>query len=130
MSSFDRPAAAVLMMTPPVKPCDFAELAHDAPQPAALVPRLDLPRDADVIHRRHEHQEAAGHGDVRGQARAFGAERLLDDLDEDFLALLEQVLDPRLRLRRRVLVLGLLGSSSSPASSRSNSSSVSITSAT
>src|SRR6185295_17120045 len=27
----------------------FAELAHDAPQPSALVPRLDLARHADMI---------------------------------------------------------------------------------
>ncbi len=75
----------------------LAELAHDAAQPASFLARLDLPGDADVIDRRHEDQKAPRHGDVRREARALGAERLLDDLDEDLLALLEEVLDPRLR---------------------------------
>ena len=46
-----------------------------------------------MIDGRHEHQEAPGHGDVRGQPRALGAERLLDHLDDDLLAFLEQLLD-------------------------------------
>ena len=71
----------------------LAELADDAAQAPALFARLDLARDADVIDRRHEDQEAARHGDVRGEARALGAERLLDDLDEDFLPFLQQVFD-------------------------------------
>ena len=114
----------------------LAELADDAAQAAALLARLDLARDADVIDRRHEHQEAARHRHVRGEARALGAERLLDDLDEDLLAFLEQVFDlrlglvgPRLALGRRravvpsrVLVVA--------DSSLSNSSIVSMTSAT
>ena len=52
-----------------------------------------LARHADVIDGRHEHQEAARHGDVRRDARAFLSERLLDDLDQDFLAFLQQVFD-------------------------------------
>ena len=75
----------------------LAELADDAAQAAALVARLDLARDADVIDRRHEHQEPPGHRHVRREARALGAERLLDDLDEDLLAFLQQVFDLRLR---------------------------------
>ena len=75
----------------------LAELADDAAQAAALLARLDLARDADVIDRRHEHQEPARHRHVRGQARALGAERLLDDLDEDLLAFLQQLFDLRLR---------------------------------
>ncbi len=66
---------------------------------AALVPRLDLARHADVIDGRHEDQEAAGHRDVRGQPGALGPEGLLDDLDEDFLALAQEILDLRLRTR-------------------------------
>ena len=42
MSSLGRPAAAVRMMTPPVKPCVSAELADDAAQARALLARLDL----------------------------------------------------------------------------------------
>ena len=71
----------------------LAELADDAAQPAALFARLDLARDADVIDRRHEDQEAPGHRDVRREAGALGAERLLDDLDENLLAFLEEVFD-------------------------------------
>ena len=71
----------------------LAELAHDAAEAPALFARLDLPRHADVIDRRHEDEEAARHRHVRGQARALGAERLLDDLDEDVLAFLQQVFD-------------------------------------
>ena len=82
------------------EPVGLAELAHDAAQPAALLARLDFARHADVIDRRHEHQETARHGDVRGQPCALGAERLLDDLDEDLLALLEEILDFRLRRGR------------------------------
>ena len=71
----------------------LAELLDDAAQAGPLVARFDLARDADVIDRRHEDQEAPRHGDVRGEPGALGAERLLDDLDEDFLPFLEQVLD-------------------------------------
>ena len=71
----------------------LAELADDAAQAAALFPRVDLARHADVVDRRHEDQEPAGHRHVRGQARALGAERLLDDLDEDVLPFLQQVFD-------------------------------------
>ena len=46
---------------------------------------------------RHEHQEAAGHRHVRRQPGTLGAERLLDDLDDDFLSFLQQVFDLRLR---------------------------------
>ena len=74
----------------------LAERLDDAAQPRALLPRLDLARHADVIDRRHEHQEPSRHGDVRGQAGALGAERLLDDLDEDLLPFFQQVLDLRL----------------------------------
>ena len=45
----------------------------------------------DVIDGRHVDHIAAGQGDVRGDARALLAERLLGDLDDDFLAFLEQV---------------------------------------
>ena len=76
----------------------LAELLDDAAQARPLFARLDLAGHADVIDRRHEHQEAPRHRDVRRQPRALGAERLLDDLDQDLLALLQQVFDLRLRL--------------------------------
>src|SRR5262249_27556403 len=75
----------------------LAEITHDASEAAALFARLDLARHADVVDRRHEDEEPARHRHVRGQARPLGAERLLDDLDEDLLAFLQQLLDLLLR---------------------------------
>ena len=74
----------------------LAELADNAAQARALLAAVDLPRDADVIHGRHEHQEASRQRDMTRQARALGAERLLGDLDDDVLAFLEQLFDLRL----------------------------------
>jgi hypothetical protein len=76
----------------------LAELLDDAAQARPLFARLDLAGNADVIHRRHEDQEPPRHGDMRGQPRSLGPERLLDDLDEDLLALLQQIFDLGLRL--------------------------------
>ena len=88
------------------EPVLLAEGLDDAAQAGTLLPRLDLARHADVVDRRHEDEEAARHGDVRGEPRALGAERLLDHLNEDFLAFLEEVLDFRLRLVAVALVAG------------------------
>ena len=63
-------------------------------QALALFVGGDLARDADVVDRRHEDQEAAGQRDVGGDARAF-RDRLLGDLDEDLLARLQQFGDGR-----------------------------------
>src|SRR5262249_22550726 len=61
----------------------LAKIAHDASQAAALVAGFVFPGDPDVIDRRHEYEDPPRHGDVRGQARAFGSQGLFDDLDED-----------------------------------------------
>jgi hypothetical protein len=45
------------------------------------------------MNRRHVDQEAAGQCDVAGNARSFFAERLLGNLDDDFLAGLEHFRD-------------------------------------
>ena len=95
MSSSGRPAAAVRMMTPPVKPCCSRNSRTMPRSRRALFARLDLPGDADVVDGRHEDQEAARHRDVRRDAGALGAERLLDDLDEDLLPFFEEVFDLR-----------------------------------
>ncbi len=100
MSSLGRPGGGGADDDAAGEAVGFAELADDAAQPRALVARFDLARHADVIDRRHEHQKPSRHRDVRGQPRALGAERLLDDLDQDLLAFLQQVLDLRL-LRAR-----------------------------
>jgi hypothetical protein len=71
----------------------LAELADDAAQAAPLVARVDLPRDADVVDGGHEHQEASRQGRMRRDARALGAQRLLDHLDQDLLAFLQELVD-------------------------------------
>ncbi len=66
-----------------------------AAQALLLLFVLDAPRDADVIDRRHEHEVASRQGDVRGDAGALGADRLLGHLHQDLLTLLQQLLDMR-----------------------------------
>ena len=70
---------------------------EDALQAQALFVAGDLARDAHVLHRRHVDHVAAGQGDVRRDARALLAERLLGDLDDDLLALFQQFGDRRQR---------------------------------
>src|SRR5215216_666113 len=49
-----------------------------------------------MVHRGHEHEEAAGHRRMRGETRTLGAERLLRHLYDDLLALLQELFDLRL----------------------------------
>ena len=51
----------------------------------------DFARDAGVIERGHVDEEASRQRDVTGDARALFAERLFGDLDDDLLALLEEI---------------------------------------
>ena len=60
-------------------------------QASAIFGGSDFARDAGVIERGHVDEIAAGKSDVAGDARAFFAERLFGDLDDDFLALLQHV---------------------------------------
>ena len=53
----------------------------------------DFARDAGVVKRGHVNEEASRQCDVAGDARAFFAQRLFRDLDDDFLALLQHVRD-------------------------------------
>ena len=55
-------------------------------QPLALGAVADLAAHADARREGHVDEEAAGQGDLRGDARALGGDRLLGDLDEDVLA--------------------------------------------
>ena len=66
---------------------------QDALEAQALLVGRDFAGDADVVDGGHVDQEAAGQGDVGGNARAFLAERLLGDLHDDFLAFAEEVGD-------------------------------------
>ena len=71
---------------------------QDALQAQALFVAGDLARDAHVFERRHVDHVAAGQRDVRGDARALLAQRLLGDLNDDLLAFFEQVADRGLAL--------------------------------
>ena len=93
ISSSVRPSAAVRVMKPPTDPGTLA--LQNALQPQALFVAGDLARDADVFERRHVDHEAAGQGDVRSDARALLAQRLLGDLNDDLLAFFQQVGDGR-----------------------------------
>ena len=57
----------------------------------ALLVAGDLPRHAHMLERRHVHNVAAWQRDVRCDARALLSQRLLGDLNDDFLALLQQI---------------------------------------
>ena len=75
------------------------QFEHDVAQPAADGFVLDLPRDADAAQGGHEHQVAAGDADVGRERRPLGADALLDDLHEHFVAAAEDFLDRRLEAR-------------------------------
>ncbi len=66
---------------------------QNALEALALLVRGDFAADADVGDGGHEDQEAAGEGDMRGDAGALLGDGLLGDLDQNLLAGLEQVAD-------------------------------------
>src|SRR6185436_7817836 len=70
-----------------------AQVVDDRLDALALRAVFDAPRHTDVLDAGHQHAEAAGQADLLGDAWALGADRLLGDLHQDFLALLEVVLD-------------------------------------
>ena len=92
-SSSVRPSPAVRTMYPPGIPERWDCSTRFSR--SALVVGGDLARHADVIDRGHVNQEAARQRDVRGDAGALLAERLLGDLNDDFLALAQQIADGR-----------------------------------
>src|SRR5690606_10064201 len=71
------------------------DLLGQLTQARTLFPVVDLAAHADVARVGHEDEEAAGEGDLGGYAGTFGPDRLLRDLDEEALALLDEVLDRR-----------------------------------
>ena len=62
-------------------------------QAQALFVARNFARNADVIDGRHVDQKPAGQRDMRSDARAFLSERLLGDLNDDFLTLFQQIAD-------------------------------------
>jgi hypothetical protein len=72
----------------------FAALTDENPLEAlALLIGGDFAADADVRDGGHEDQEAAGQGDVRGDAGALFGDGLLGDLNQNLLAWLQEVGD-------------------------------------
>src|SRR5436190_2047118 len=69
------------------------ELRDHLAQLSALIAGFDLARDADLRGERHVDQESAGERDLRGDARALGADGFFDDLDELGLTALQLVGD-------------------------------------
>src|SRR6267142_252691 len=76
-------------------------------QPPALLLVLDPAGDPDVIDGGHEDQVPAGQRDVAGDPGALGADGVLHRLDQDLVALLEQVLDLRPLLAVAVALLAV-----------------------
>ena len=70
-----------------------AQLLQDPLEPLPLVAVGDLARDADVVEPRHEDEVAARQAEPPGDLRSLGADRLLDHLHENLLALLQVVVD-------------------------------------
>ena len=70
------------------------EVAHDRLQALAVGAVGNLPADPAAMRRvRHQHAIAAGQAQIGGQRRALVAALLLDDLDQQHLAALDDVLD-------------------------------------
>src|SRR5881296_1324259 len=63
----------------------------EVPQLQAFLLGGDFARNTDVLNRGQVHEVTTGQSDVRGDARALGAQRFLRDLHQDFLAFLEQL---------------------------------------
>jgi hypothetical protein len=78
-----------------------------AAQAFALRLVLDPLRDADVRILRQVDEKPAREADLRGKARALGADRILDHLHEQRLALVQDFLD-RPRVAAAVSVLPVL----------------------
>ena len=80
-------------MNPPEALPFFAD--QDSLEPLALLVGVDLARNTNVVHRRHEDEEASWQGNVAGDTCTLAGNRLFGDLDQDFLPLLEQLADDR-----------------------------------
>ena len=97
ISSSVRPSAAVRVMKPPTGPGRLpCRMRFSRRRSSSL---RDFARHAHVFERRHVDHVASRQRDVRGDARALLAQRLLGDLNDDLLAFLQQIGDGRHPLR-------------------------------
>src|SRR5439155_1954223 len=71
------------------------QVAHDLLEPLARPLVVDLARHGHPVEPRGKHQVSAGDADVGAERRALGPHPLLDHLDDDLLAALEDGLDGR-----------------------------------
>ncbi len=69
------------------------QLPRHRPQPGSLGAILDLAADPDVRAERHENEETTREGHLGRYAGSLRADGLLGDLDEELLALRDDVLD-------------------------------------
>ena len=75
--------------------CWQFKAVQDAAHFAALIFVFHLAAHADFVHLRHHHQQSAGNGDIACERWTLGADALLEDLHDDFLAALECFLNRR-----------------------------------
>ena len=91
ISSSVRPSPAVRTINPP-RGADTMRLQNSL-QPVPFFIARDLARNAQVIDARHVDHVASRQRDVRSDARALLAQRLFGNLNDDFLAGLQQIGD-------------------------------------
>ena len=85
-------SAIVRMMKPPARPSGSSCCSRSRRR-FALGLVADALRDADVRVLRQVDEQAPGEADLRRQARALGADRVLDHLHQQRLALVQDLLD-------------------------------------
>ena len=81
------------------------ELLQPAAQAFALGLVLDALRDADMRILRQIDEQPPGKTDLRGEPRALGADRVLDHLHQQRLALVEDALDRAVFVTMAVLAM-------------------------
>src|SRR5690606_2469203 len=70
-----------------------ADLLGKLLEAGPLIPLVDLAGDPDMVREGHVHQEPPRQGDLRRHPGALRADRLLGDLNEDLVPLLQLLLD-------------------------------------
>jgi hypothetical protein len=85
-------SAMVRTMKPPGSSCRH-QTGNSFAQGLTLGFDLNALRNPDVFFLRQIDQHAAGNGNLRRQPRTLGADRVLDDLDDDALAFRQHFFD-------------------------------------